>query len=214
MNSTLEYGVVPNAGAGLPPRGRRRGFSVRTLLAILAAVTVASFAAPADRAMAQTVNIPDPVLRARLNAALGRASAPDTPITRAEMQTLATSGNRRLTLTRPPADRNNPALAIRDLTGLEYLTGIWVLSLGHNEITDLTPLAGLTSLVSLSLSYNRISNLSPLARLTNLQTLNAHYNRITSSRRSPVSPPWTTWASMATGSRTSRRSHASPPCGT
>ena len=160
-----------NAGGGA---GRKR--SMRALLAIWAVTAAVLLAAPAERAEAQTVNIPDPVLRARLNYQLSKQ--PTEPITRAEMQTLATSGNRVLDLSRSYTDRNNPALAIRDLTGLEHLTGIWVLTLERNEISDLSPLAGLTSLVTLGLQFNRISNLSPLARLTNLQTLNINYNLI------------------------------------
>ena len=178
-------GDETRAGGGGGGGGRKiRG--ICALLAIWAVTAVVLLAAPAERAEAQTgdatpVHIPDPVLRERLNAALGRA---DQPITRAEMATLATSGNRRLTLSRSYANRNNPALVIRDLTGLEYLTGIYALFLSRHEITDLSPLAGLTSLVTLSLSHNRISNLSPLARLTSLHTLNLHYNRV--SNLSPL----------------------------
>ena len=63
-----------------PPPGRGRGFSVRALFALCAAAVVFFFAAPAERAMAQSdpdttpVNIPDANLRAALETQLGKAA--------------------------------------------------------------------------------------------------------------------------------------------
>ena len=67
---------------------------------------------------------------------------------------------------------------IRDLTGLEFATGLTSLILYDNVISDLTPLSGLTNLANLSLSHNSISDLSPLSDLTNLARLWLYNNGI------------------------------------
>ncbi len=125
-----------------------------------------------DAVVAQTVNIPDPNLRAKIEAALGKASG--APITTADMAALGSLG----------APNDN----IKDLSGLEHATNLTGLDLGgewvevrwiySNTISDISPLAGLTNLTELSLSYNTISNLSPLAGLTNLTRLYLYGNRI------------------------------------
>ena len=154
-----------------PPPGRGRGFSVRALLALCAAAVV-FFAAPADRAMAQSdpdttpVNIPDANLRTKLEAYLGKAAG--ATITRAEMATLEQTirfehalWSTHLVPT-PPA----PATVIRDLRGLEYMTTATATTLQYNRITDLGPLAGLTNMRRIWARGNLISDLSPLAGLT------------------------------------------------
>jgi hypothetical protein len=67
---------------------------------------------------------------------------------------------------------------ICDLTGLEYATNLWELSLSNNAISDLSPLSGLTSLRSLIIEDNLISDLSPLSGLAGLQTLVVEGNHI------------------------------------
>ena len=177
-----------------PPPGRGRGFSVRALLALCAAAVV-FFAAPAERAMAQTgpttpVDIPDANLRTLLEARLGKAAG--ATITRAEMAAFTgfpygSPPRRRLRLDHvdwnshlvptPPV----PATVVRELTGLEYLTAIQGFSIIHHRIMDLRPLAGLTGVRRLWLRGNLISDLSPLRGLP-LDQLGISYNPVSDLR--------------------------------
>ncbi len=109
------------------------------------------------------VTIPDASLRAAVETALRKTGG--APITRAEIASL----------TRLEASDSD----IRDLTGLEFATGLTSLNLSYNSIPDITPLSGLTNLTSLILSYNGIRDISPLSGLTNLTSLNLSYNSIT-----------------------------------
>ena len=113
-------------------------------------------------ATAQTVDIPDPNLRAVIEKELGKASG-DT-ITADDMATLTQL-----------AARN---VDIRVLTGLEAATNLTELLLGFNSIADISPLKGLTNLTELFLDYNSISDISPLAGLTNLIILTLGGNSI------------------------------------
>ena len=72
-----------------------------------------------------------------------------------------------------------PDLAIADIKGLEYLTGLQTLTLWENEVADISPLAGLTSLTWLQLGHNDIRDLAPLAGLTKLQRLGLAVNDVT-----------------------------------
>ena len=119
-------------------------------------------------ATAQTVNIPDPNLRAAIETTLGKASG--TPITAAEMETL--------TFFRA-IDAN-----ISDLTGLEGATNLTYLFLWNNAISDLTPLGDLTNLQFLDLQGNSVSDLSPVMGLTNLIFLGLRNNLV--SELSPL----------------------------
>ena len=169
-----------DARTGLASSGRGRRFHVCTLFALRAMMAVMLFAATAERAAAQTgsatpVNIPDPNLRTMLEVRLSK-SAGET-ITRAEMASLTGDLNLEHSYwdpTRPSA--STPATVVRDLTGLEYLTGVEGLRLMRHRITDLSPLAGLTQLTRLWLSFNQITDLSPLARLTQLNFLSLDFN--------------------------------------
>ena len=125
-------------------------------------------------AIAQTVDIPDPNLRAAIERSLDKASA--DVITAADMATLI--------------DFDAPNINITDLTGLEHATNLIHLDLGtelvqvlgivnSNSISDLSPLAGLYQLTSLDLDNNSISDISPLAGLTNLTRLYLSDNSIT-----------------------------------
>ena len=61
---------------------------------------------------------------------------------------------------------------IRSLSGVEYLTDLWVLDLlWNNQIADVTPISNLTNLRSLNLGSNQIIDVTPLANLNNLETL-------------------------------------------
>ena len=113
----------------------------------------------------ETVDIPDPNLRAAIEDHLGKA--PGAIITVADMATLTE-------LLAPNANISN-------LTGIEHAINLTLLYLGDeiveeelinsNSISDLSPLAGLTNLTGLWLSSNSISDISPIAGLTNLTEL-------------------------------------------
>lgn len=105
---------------------------------------------------------PDPNLRSAIEAALGLRSG--EPVTRAALETLTV-------LEAAGAD-------IRDLTGLEWATGLTELNLSGNSIDDVSPLAGLTELTGLVLEWNEIEDLAPLAGLGKLKVLLAGYNAI------------------------------------
>ena len=101
------------------------------------------------------INIPDNNLRAKIEAALGKASG--APISAAEMETLTS-------LTAQDA-------SISNLTGLETATNLTTLKLGNNSVSDLSPLMTLTKLTELQLWDNSISDISAVAGLTNLTRL-------------------------------------------
>ena len=109
------------------------------------------------------IDIPDSNLRSAIEDALDLASG--APITQAGLESL----------TRLEA----PEAGIRNLTGLEFATGLTELLLGLNEIRDVSPLAGLTKLTYLGLGLNEIRDVSPLAGLTKLTALGLGYNEIT-----------------------------------
>jgi|GEM_PF-211182 len=69
---------------------------------------------------------------------------------------------------------------IRNLEGLQYLTGITALTLEGHSISNFEPLANLTQLQELSIRNNqiKISDLSPLGNLTNLKWLHLTNNQI------------------------------------
>ena len=111
---------------------------------------------------AQTVDIPDPNLRAAIEGIFGKASG--DPISTAEMATLIYFDKK---------DAN-----ISDLTGLESATNLTFLFLWDNAISDLTPLADLTNLQFLDLQGNSVSDLSPVMGLTNLIFLGLRNNLV------------------------------------
>ena len=104
----------------------------------------------------EPVDIPDPNLRAAIEAELGKSSG--ATITTADMANLTE-------LEAPVAD-------ITDLTGLEHAINLTRLDLWLNSVSDISALAGLTKLTELRLPNNPISDISPLAGLTNLTRLN------------------------------------------
>ena len=119
-------------------------------------------------ATAQTVDIPDPNLRAAIEGIFGKASG--DPISTTDMATLIYFDKK---------DAN-----ISDLTGLESATNLTFLFLWDNSISDLTPLSGLTSLRFLDLQGNSVSDLSPVMGLTSLTFLGLRNNSV--SELSPL----------------------------
>ena len=110
------------------------------------------------------VAIPDPNLRAAIEAALGKASG--EPITESEMATLT--------------ELNVPGADISDLSGLEFAVNLTVLDTQYNYgITDISPLSGLTNLETFYLGCNRFTDLAPLSGLTNLTDLDIGGNGFT-----------------------------------
>ena len=101
------------------------------------------------------INIPDNNLRAKIEAALGKASG--APISAAEMETLTS-------LTAQDS-------SISNLTGLEAAMNLTILKLGDNSVSDISPLTGLTKLTELQLWDNAISNISAVAGLTQVTRL-------------------------------------------
>ena len=122
----------------------------------------------------QTVDIPDPNLRAAI--AKTRGKAPDAAITVADLMILIELQARNAN--------------ISDLTGLEYATNLTHLYLdgedveaedrfiNSNSVSDLSPLAGLIDMRLLTLEGNNITDISVIAGLTNLITLNLGDNNI------------------------------------
>ena len=139
-------------------------------------ITDVAETAPATTA----VNIPDSNLRAKIEAALGKASG--DPISAAEMETLTS-------LTAQNASVSN-------LTGLETATNLTTLKLGDNSISDISALTGLTKLTQLQLWDNSISNISAVAGLTNLTKVvsvgerNHRYLSRGRTDKSDTSAPW------------------------
>ena len=114
-------------------------------------------------AIAQTVDIPDPNLRAVVENVLSKASG--DPILPSDME--------RLTELHATEDAD-----ITDLRGLEHATNLTFLNLQLNNISDISLLEELTNLTTLRLNNNAISDISVVAELTNLTTLELSGNNI------------------------------------
>ncbi|MDE0042860.1 MAG: leucine-rich repeat domain-containing protein, partial [Candidatus Poribacteria bacterium] len=109
------------------------------------------------------VRIPDSNLRAAVSESLNKN--PNAPFTVEEIEGLETLlvSNR----------------GIRDVTGLQFATGLRRLDITGNLISDLSPIAGLINLEYLRLIGNNVSDLSPIAGLINLSYLNFIDNEVT-----------------------------------
>ena len=125
------------------------------MMVILVGVFCGSFA------YAQTVSIPDPVLRAAIEAELG-IEDPNA----SEMLGITALN---------PSDHG-----ITNLTGLEFAAnlGFLRLSFRNNQIGDLSPLAGLTSLTRLHLDKCQISSIAALSGLWRLEELALQGNHV------------------------------------
>lgn len=75
---------------------------------------------------------------------------------------------------------------IKDISGLEHLTGVSGLNLSGNQLSDISELSVLTQLNYLNLSKNMIDDVSDLKNLTDLETLRLSINNI--SDISPLLP--------------------------
>ena len=107
----------------------------------------------ADRGVTLPIDIPDPRLRAAVNAQLGKtARATVTAPELASVQALAAAG-------------------VEDLRGLEFATHIWFLSIHESHLSDFGPVAGLTSLAGLGITNSGVVDISSLAGLSALHTL-------------------------------------------
>ena len=139
----------------------RQNFRVTSGITLILAASI--FCLTLHRpAIAQTVHIPDPGLRAVLEAVLNKEAGDDiTQVDITNLESLDAS-----------------ASGIRNITGLEFATNLIDLRLGNNKISDMSPLKNLTNLKRLSIKGNRISDVSPLKDLTNLTYLHIGYNRI------------------------------------
>ena len=107
------------------------------------------------------LNIPDPALRQRLAAALGKA--PDEAITAEEMATLS----------------EIELSVFRDLTGIQFATGLREIHIGTvRDSLDLSPLAHLPKLVSLTIWSAGVRDIRPLRHSTNLRRLDLAGNQV------------------------------------
>lgn len=65
---------------------------------------------------------------------------------------------------------------IKELSGIERLTSLEVLDLGHNALTDIAELRALTRLQVLDISDNELTDLGPVGALKDLESLFAGHN--------------------------------------
>ncbi|WP_159396803.1 leucine-rich repeat domain-containing protein [Sorangium cellulosum] len=107
------------------------------------------------------LQIADPALEAALREAAGKPTGPLYPDDFASLDYVDVSSS-----------------GIESLSGIECLTSVTSLYLGHNLVTDLTPLSSLTELRFLSLESNQITDVSPLSSLVNLEQLSLNVNAI------------------------------------
>ena len=132
----------------------------------------------------QSVNIPDPNLRAKINEALRKASG--ASITNVEIASLPELDARNANisnLTGLELATNLTELylqnnSVSDIIPLQGLTKLEVLRLGNNSVSDITPLKGLTKLTKLGLQNNSVSDITPLKGLTKLEVLGLGNNLI------------------------------------
>lgn len=67
---------------------------------------------------------------------------------------------------------------IKDITGIENLTGLEFLDLENSEVSDISCLRGLNKLILLKLDGNQINDISALKELSNLRELDLSNNQI------------------------------------
>ena len=163
--------------------------SVASVVILMLTVCIL-FLVPYQPAAAQTVHIPDPGLRAVIEAALGKEAGAD--ITQSDMESLESlqARCRYVTLSekgwfRPLTEHwvcettdDTFVSSIKNLTGLEFATNLIELEFSKNQISDVTPLKNLINLTHLSLGINQISDVTPLKNLINLTHLSLGINQI------------------------------------
>jgi YVTN family beta-propeller protein len=142
----------------------------------------------------EPVNVPDPNLRAALDAQLG---ANFTAAQAANITVLNISSSGPIAdLTGLEALRNltvltitNPGNTFKDLGPLESLTKLRTLELqGDPNISNVDPLVSESGLVNLTLTNDHISDLSTLPSLPNLEALNVPNNEISDLSTLPSLP--------------------------
>ncbi|QIK63676.1 hypothetical protein G7068_11080 [Leucobacter viscericola] len=146
--------AFPSAGISAPQEGR------------LAASDRAAL--PEDN---EVVQIPDPVLRAKIGIQLG------TTITRGTMrqlQSLSVSNS-----------------GITDLTGLEYASNLAIVDLSRNPITSIEPLRGLARMAQLDVSRTKISNIDAVSTMPKINYLQVNWTDV--SDLTPVSGKAELW---------------------
>ena len=126
------------------------------MFCLIVGVVLLSGAPPVSAA---NVNIPDVVLRAAINKALGENRAANAAVTEAEMKTLTSL-----------------SASANVLTGLEKATNLTTLKLYGQHVTDISALSGLTKLTTLTLWWGRFTDISALSGLTKLTTLTLRGN--------------------------------------
>ncbi|RKU21529.1 hypothetical protein C6499_21255 [Candidatus Poribacteria bacterium] len=155
---------------------RKKSFKIYLPIAYILTFGILSLLIPPST-IAQTVDIPDPNLRAVIEKALGKDSGPLQAVIETEegeAEVVPITKNEMATLTR--LSGNNAG--IQHLTGLEFAKNLEVLELRDNLVSDLSPLADLIRLESLNLQDNAITDLSPLAGLFNMRSLDISRNVI------------------------------------
>jgi internalin A len=115
---------------------------------------------------ADPLTFPDRALEANVRLNINRPSGDIHPSDVAMLADLAASGG-------------DVRGQIRDLSGIECLTGLVYVRLNDNQIADVRPLAGLSSCRLLNLANNNvIADVTPLASLARLNTLDLSGNRL------------------------------------
>ncbi len=70
-------------------------------------------------------------------------------------------------------DMNSKDGGVKDISALEYFTGLTELNIAFNSVSDLAPLSKLTNLETLDISGTLVEDLSPLKDLENMKCLMA-----------------------------------------
>ncbi len=138
---------------------------VQIMVMVLAACTASTVmeSAPPSPAEIPAVVFADPVLEAKVRAAMGK---PEGDITAAEAEAVT-----ELNLGIEWQQDISEGTQIKELSGLDYFKNLESLNLSGHAVTDISPLAGLTKLTSLSLGGNPVADISPLSGMTSLRRL-------------------------------------------
>lgn len=127
--------------------------------------------APAPVVSAQTPATPVPAiqfidkqLEGRIRDVMGKPEGGITPEEAAAVTAL-NLGNESF------EDMNTKDGGIRDISALQYFTGLTELSLAFNSVSDLTPLSGLTKVETLDISGTLVEDLSPLKDITSIKCI-------------------------------------------
>jgi len=153
------------------PAGARAWTSAAMLALCACGDATGPTLSPGERCGVDSSAVPtfaDPALEAGVRAALDLA--PEESLTCGRVASLESLGVN--------------ATGVRNLSGIENLTGLTELLVAQNAIEDLGPLAALTSLEYLDVDENSITDLSPLAGLTGMFGLSVRKNQV--SDLSPV----------------------------